>query len=378
MRPSTKHALRQLDSIRREGLLRKMVRASSEGAYVRIGRRRLLNLSSNDYLGLRTVRPLDAQPSASSSRLLSGNAPQYARIESALATHSDQDGSLVFPTGYMANIGAIGAVAKKGDLIVSDELNHASIIDGCRLCGARTLTYAHNDIDDLNSKLGGRARNKFVITEGLFSMDGDVPDLAGVADTARRHGAAIILDDAHGDFVLGPRGRGTAHMCGVSGRIDIVTGSLSKALGSFGGYVAADGPMIELCINRSRTFIYTSALPRFVIEHIGSKLKAPKSAQRKKLGQNTKLLHDTLDSLGLGIEGVRTHIAPIIVHDESRALRLGRLLYEYGVLAQPIRYPTVPRGMARIRISVTAWPTSDELAGGLDKLTSACRRLGIA
>lgn len=378
MKPSVRHAAGELKAIRREGLYRKMISATPAGAYVKVGRKRLLNLSSNDYLGLRGPRTLRAGQSASSSRLLSGNAPGYTRVESTLAAHARQGGALVLPTGYMANMGALSALAKKGDLIVSDAQNHASIIDACRMCGAKVAIYAHNDIKNLNSKLAIRARKKFVITEGVFSMDGDVADLDGITEVARRHGATTILDDAHGDFVLGEGGRGTSHMQGSKGKVDIHTSSLSKALGSFGGYIAADSQVIDLCINRARALIYTSALPGFVIDHITQKLRAPKASQRKRLAQNTRQLHNMLDSLGLGIDGIRTHIAPVIVHDERRALELGALLYEYGVLAQAIRYPTVRRGEARIRISVTAWPTHDEMGRGLDMLARACRKLGVA
>ncbi len=378
MKPSAKQASAELKKIRGDGLLRRMIRASPAGAYVTVGRKRLLNLSSNDYLGLVGPHTLGARQSASSSRLLSGNTPEYDRIESSLASHAGHKGALVFPTGYMANIGAICAVAKKGDLIVSDSQNHASIIDACKMSGAKVAIYAHNDVVSLNSKLAMRGHNKFIVTEGVFSMDGDVADIAGVAEVASRHGATTILDDAHGDFVLGRGGRGTSHVPGTKNKIDIHTSSLSKALGSFGGYVAADSQVIDLCINRARTLIYTSALPGFIVEHIAQRLRTPKKARQKRLAQNVRQIHETLDSLGLGIDGTRTHIAPIIVHSEKRALELGALLYKYGVLAQAIRYPTVRRGAARIRISVTAWPTSDELGGGLEMLGRACRRLGVA
>ena len=369
-------ARRRLAALDRAGLRRKMVRAEPEGAYVRIGKRRLLNLSSNDYLGLGGASAPRAQ-SASSSRLLSGNAPEYGALERSLASHRAAGASLVFPTGYMANIGAVCALAQKGDLIVSDELNHASIIDACRLSGARTEVYAHNDIGSLESKLAKGGANKFVITEGVFSMDGDVPDLAGIAEAAVRHGATSILDDAHGDFVLGG-GRGAARACGADARIDVHTSSLSKALGSIGGYVAADPDVVDLIVNTARPFIYTSALPRFALGHVAQRLRAPKSARRKRLAANTALLHRALDSLGLGIDGRRTQIAPIIVGDERRALELGRRLYRAGVLAQAIRYPTVARGSARLRISVTARPAPGPLGRALDALGTACRRLGVA
>ena len=378
MRPSSERAQHELGSIRRKGLHRSLICAKADGAYVKVGRRRLLNLSSNDYLALRTPDFVRARQSASSSRLLSGNDPAYARVESKLASHRSKPASLIFPTGYMANIGAICALAKKGDLILSDELNHASIIDACKLSGAKTMTYMHNDADDLDSKLCAPAQARFVISEGIFSMDGDVSDLRAVAEVAERHDASVILDDAHGDFVLGRNGEGTARLHRVARRIDVHISSLSKALGSIGGYVAAERSVIDMCVNRARTFIYTSALPRFAIEHIAQRQRAPKQARRKILARNTTVLHKALDSLGLGIDGFRTHIAPIVVGDERRAMRLGKRLYELGMLAQAVRYPTVALGSARIRLSITAWPTEDELGTALDRLGAACRRLGVA
>lgn len=363
-------AASRLAKLESQNLRRKLVNATPNGAYVTIGKKRLLNLSSNDYLGLEGPSSVKAEQSAASSRLLSGNTPSYDNLEKMIARHARKSASLVFPTGYMANIGVIGTLASKGDLIVSDERNHASIIDACSMSGAKVAVYKHNDESSLRSCLSQKGRQKFVITEGVFSMDGDVADTAMIAKEASKKGAITIIDDAHGDFVLEHKGR--------TSRADVLTSSLSKALGSFGGYVAADASTVKLCVNSARTLVYTSALPRFVLEHVLFRMRAPKAVQGKKLARNVKQLHKTLDSLGLGVEGIKTQIAPIVVGDEKDALHLGKLLYGYGVLAQAIRYPTVLRGQARVRISVTAWPTSEELGKGLESIGRACKRLGIA
>jgi len=375
LRPSEALASRGLASLRSQGLLRRLREARADGAHAVVGRRRLLNLSSNDYLGLSSGIPRWAQ-AASSSRLLSGNDPGYAPLERALASHRSQRASIVFPTGYMANIGAICSLAGRGDTILSDGLNHASVIDACRLSGARTVVYAHNDVGAVERALARAAGTALVVTEGVFSMDGDVADVRAIAAAARRHGAIGVLDDAHGDFVLGPRGGGT----GSGGRasMDVHTGSLSKALGSLGGYAAAGGRTVELLANRARTLVYTSALPPAVVAHARARLAEPKAARRRRLARNVKMLHDCLDSMGLGREGARTHIAPVIAGDERRAMRLGERLAERGVLAHAVRYPTVARGAARVRLSVTAWPGEDELGTALDEVRRACRALRVS
>jgi len=375
LRPSESVAARELASIRAQGLLRRLRAARADGAHAIVGRRRLLNLSSNDYLGLSSGIPRWAQ-AASSSRLLSGNDPGYGPLERSLAAHRSCRAALVFPTGYMANIGAVCSLAGRGDTILSDELNHASVIDACRLSGAKTVVYAHNDVGALERGLARARGTALVVTEGVFSMDGDVADVRAIAGAARRHGAIGVLDDAHGDFVLGPRGGGTGSA--ERARMDVHTGSLSKALGSLGGYVAAGRRAVDLCANRARTMIYTSALPPAVVGHARARLAEPKAARRRRLARNVGMLHECLDSMGLGRDGARTHIAPVIVGDERRAVRLGERLAERGVLAHAVRYPTVARGAARVRLSVTAWPGEGELGRGLDEVRRACRSLRVS
>jgi glycine C-acetyltransferase len=264
----------------------------------------------------------------------------------------------------MANLGSIPAIAKKGDLILSDELNHASIIESCRLSGAKISIYKHNDMEDLRSKLKQKSKNNFVITEGIFSMDGDFSNLKEITEIAQKSNAITILDDAHGDFVVGTDGKGTANYLGVSKKIDVYISSLSKGLGSFGGYVASHQNVIDLNVNKSKSFIYTSALPSFFVEYSLRRFESNREKQRKRLQENVKLLLSGLQEIGYIIKS-KTHIIPIIIGKEKTAMDFGKYLFRNGVYAQPIRFPTVPKDKARIRLSVTAWLSKKNIKNSL-------------
>ena len=343
----------ELEQIKQNNLYRKLRYGKSNHAHITINGKKLLNLCSNDYLGI-PVTKIKIKQMQSSSRLVSGNDESYKTLEKKLAKHKSQQTSLIYPTGYMANLGSITAVAKKGDLILSDELNHASIIESCKLAGAKVSIYKHNDMDDLNKKLQQKGKNKFVITEGVFSMDGDFSKLKEITEIAEKSKAITILDDAHGDFVVGVDGKGTPNYFNVTKKIDLYISSLSKGLGSFGGYVSSQNNVIDLCINKSKSFIYTSALPSFLVEYSLKRFESNREKQRKKLENNTNLLAKGLKQIGYQIDS-KTHIIPIIVGKEKTAMNFGEFLFERGVFVQPIRYPTVPKDKARLRISVTAW-----------------------
>lgn len=312
----------------------------------------------------------------SSSRLVSGNDETYKKLEKKLAKHKSQQESLVFPTGYMANLGTISAVAKKGDIILSDKLNHASIIESCKLSGAKIIIYNHNDIDDLQKKLKQNAKNKFVITEGVFSMDGDFSKLDQITEVAQKSNAITILDDAHGDFVFGKDGKGTANHYNVSKKIDIYISSLSKGLGSFGGYICSQKNVIDYCINRSKSFIYTSALPSFLIDYSLNKLESNREKYRKKLLSNTKKLSDGLKQIGYEIKS-QSQIIPLIIGNEKKAMEFGEYIFKRGIFAQPIRYPTVPKDQARLRISVTSWLSEKDIDTALSVFDSASNKFKI-
>ncbi len=350
----------QLANLKQDNLYRKLRYATTRGSTVTINKKRLVNLGSNDYLGIIPAEKIRVKQLQSSSRLVAGNDESYKKLEDALARHKSQQGSLIYPTGYMANMGAISAVAKKGDLILSDELNHASIIESCKLTGASISIYRHNDMQDLRKKIRQRGANKFVICEGVFSMDGDLAPLKQITEISDKSGALTIVDDAHGDFVMGRDGKGTPDHFKVGKKIDVYTSSLSKGLGSFGGYVSSRNNMIDLCINKSKSFIYTSALPSFLIEHSLKRFQSDRETQRRRLIRNTEQIKNGLLQLGYDISSA-TQIIPIITGDEKKSLSLGKFLFDNGVFAQPIRYPTVPKNQARLRISVTAWLSDPEI-----------------
>ena len=365
---ASKHKLNFIDSelnrIRRNNLYRKLRYGKTNGAYITINGKKLLNLCSNDYLGIPTVK-IQFKQLQSSSRLVSGNDESYKKLEDALAKHKSKQNSLIYPTGYMANLGAISSIAKKGDLILSDELNHASIIESCKLSDAKVSIYKHNNMQDLQKKLKRKGKNKFVITEGIFSMDGDFSSLKQITEISEKAKAIIIVDDAHGDFVVGKDGKGTPNYFNVTKKIDLYISSLSKGLGSFGGYVASQNNVIDLCINKSKSFIYTSALPSFLIEHSMKRFESNREKQKKKLEKNTKQLSKGLTQIGYKINS-STHIIPIIIGNEKSAMDFGKFLFNNGVFVQPIRYPTVPKNQARLRISVTAWLSDANIEKALE------------
>jgi len=336
--------------------------------------KKLLNLSSNDYLGITSTYKISQIQS--SSRLVAGNDTSFKELEDKISSHKSQGSALVFPTGYMANLGAIPILTQKNDIILSDELNHASIIDACRLSYAKKLVYRHNDISDLEKKLRKKAQRKFVITEGIFSMNGDFARLKEIAKLCQENNAFLILDDAHGDFVAGRDGKGSADHFRVAKNVDIYISSLSKALGAFGGYMAASKDIIDLAVNTSRPFIYTSALPGFLADLALKRFLTNREKKRlslwKKIGQFSKGLR----SIGYTIES-QSQIIPIIIGDEKKTLEFAKYLRNNKIFAQPIRYPTVNLGSARIRISVTDWLSDSMIFQSLDTFEKAGRKFGI-
>ncbi|OLD41041.1 MAG: 8-amino-7-oxononanoate synthase, partial [Thaumarchaeota archaeon 13_1_40CM_2_39_4] len=310
------------------------------------------------------------------SRLVAGNDFLFERLEEKLAQHKSQEAALIFPTGYMANLGIISILPQKNDLILSDELNHASIIDSCKLSEARKIIYKHNDVYDLENKLKKRSVRKFVITEGIFSMNGDFARLKEISDLCQKYGAYLILDDAHGDFVVGRDGRGSAENKHVANKVDVYISSLSKALGTFGGYISSKRQIVDLAVNTSRPFIYTSALPNFLVRLALEKFSSNREQKRKKLWKNIKYFKTGLESLGYTIPS-ESQIMPIIIGKEKKALEFGKYLFDSGVFAQPIRYPTVKLGTARIRISVTALLNIDLITKSIDVFERAGKKFGI-
>lgn len=354
MKQTLENIQNRLSEIKRQNLYRQLRYGKVNGPYITINSKKLVNFCSNDYLGLSSTK-ITASQLQSSSRLISGNDTSFMRLEKKLALHKSQESALVFPTGYMANLGAIPALVDKDSIIFSDELNHASIIEACKLSGAKTQVYRHNDVEDLEKKIKKfKDYNKLIITEGIFSMDGDYSKLREISEISQKTNSILILDDAHGDFTVGKDGKGTPNHFGVEKKVDVYISSLSKGLGSFGGYMAASNPVVDLCINKARSFIYTSALPSFLVEMSLNRIKQNRAKQQKKLEKNTSMFSSGLKQIGYDIKS-QTHIIPIIIGDEKKTLEFGRFMYENKVFAQPIRYPTVPKNSARLRVSVTAW-----------------------
>ena len=362
----------EINQIKQNHLLRKLKGGTVNGAKITIKGKNFLNLCSNDYLGI-PVTPLKINQMQSSSRLVSGNDETYETLERKLAQHKSKPASLIYPTGYMANLGGISAIAQKGDLILSDELNHASIIESCKLSGAKISIYKHNNMDDLSTKLKQKSKNKFVITEGIFSMDGDFSKLKEITEIAEKTDSITMLDDAHGDFVIGNDGKGTPDYFGVSKKIDVYISSLSKGLGSFGGYVASEKNVIAMNINKSKSFIYTSALPSIFVKHSLKRFERNRKRYQKRLEKNVKIVKKGLENIGYQIDS-QTHIIPIIIGSEKKAMDFGEFILKNGLYAQPIRYPTVSKNKARIRISVTSWLTKKDIDYSLMVLDNAFKK----
>jgi len=362
----------ELTKIKEINLHRQLQYGKTHGSHITIKGKKLINLCSNDYLGI-PITKIQTNQLQSSSRLVSGNDESYKKLESILAKHKSQQNSLIYPTGYMANLGSISTIAKKGDLILSDELNHASIIESCKLSDAKIVVYKHNDMNDLTKKIKIKSKNKFIITEGVFSMDGDLAPLKEITEISQKINAITIVDDAHGDFVIGKEGKGTPEYFKVAKKIDLYISSLSKGLGSFGGYVASQNNVIDLCINKSKSFIYTSALPSFLIEHSIKRIKSNRALQKEKLENNIEKISKGLEAIGYEMKS-KTQIIPIILGDEKLAMNFGKFLSDNGVFAQPIRYPTVPKNQARLRISVTAWLSNSDIEKSLKIFEKAYKK----
>lgn len=351
-----------------------------QGPRAIVNGKNVLHLCSNDYLGLaidprvnrKAIDALD-EVSQCSSRLIAGNHPLIAELESKLAAHRHSEAALVFPTGYMANLGAVTALADKNSTILSDELNHASLIDACTLSGAKVKVFRHNDINHLESSIRKVSGRKIVITEGIFSVDGDLSDLRHICSIARANGALTILDDAHGDFIFGPDFSGVSSL--LKANVDIHVSSLSKGLGCFGGYVASSARTIDLLTNTSKQFIYTSALPHHICAAAIEAIRIAKRGNlQSKLFSNIAYLRKKLTDFGFSIGESASQIMPIMIGREDLALEFSKDLLAAGVFAQAVRYPTVKKGSARLRLSVTAAHTKNQLDEALVGLQSVGRK----
>jgi len=366
---------KKLSGIKKNNLLRNLQDSHVEKQFIKQNGRKLLNFSSNDYLGIKSGKMRHAQ-FQSSSRLVSGNDTSFSLLEKKLARHKSQEQAIIFPTGYMANLGMITSIATKHDTIFSDELNHASIVEACKLSGSKIKIFKHNDIGDLERKVQKTKGKKILITEGVFSMDGDWSKLNEICQVSEKHGMITVLDDAHGDFVLGKDGKGTANFFDVEKKIDLYVSSLSKGLGSFGGYVCGKKKLIDLCINTSKTFIYTSALPSSINQYSLNRFNSKREIYREKLWGKINLFHKRLDEIELHTTST-SQIIPIIIGNEKKAMEFSKFLRINGIFAQAIRYPTVKKDQARIRISITGWLSNKEIEYSIQILEKAKRKFNL-
>jgi len=366
---------RKLSEIKKNNLLRTLQDSKIEKQYIKINKKKLLNFSSNDYLGIKPSKIKYSQ-FQSSSRLVSGNDQSFITLEKKLSKHKSQEKTIIYPTGYMANLGVISALAEKQDTIFSDELNHASIVESCKLSGSKIKIFKHNDMDDLGKKIKKVKGRKFLVTEGIFSMDGDWSRLNEIIEIAEKKGLITILDDAHGDFVLGKDGKGTGEFFNVQKKIDVYISSLSKGLGSFGGYASGRKDLIDLCINTSKTFIYTSALPSSINQYSLKRFNSNREAYRKRLWKKINQFHHRLSEIGFSTTST-SQIIPIIIGNEKKVVEFSRFLMINGIFAQAIRYPTVKKNQARIRISISDWLSEKEIELSIQILEKAKRKFNL-
>ncbi len=331
-------------------------------------------LGSNNYLGLSTHSQVVAAAveavqtfgtGASGSRLISGNSELYTTLETNLAKTKSTEASLVFSSGYTANTSIIPVLAEEGDLILSDALNHASIIDGCRLSRATKQVYRHCDVAHLKTLLSESPafRRSLIVTDSVFSMDGDIAPLPDICDLAVEHKAMVLVDDAHGFGVLGKNGSGAVSHFGLDGEGIIQMGTLSKAVGALGGYIAGSRPLIELLINRARGFIFTTGLPPATLAAANAALDVMRSSPelRQRLFSHAKRLKTALTDLGYTLLPSETQILPVILGSPERATSVAEALLTEGVFAPAIRPPAVPAGTSRLRLTVMATHTEAEI-----------------
>jgi 8-amino-7-oxononanoate synthase len=355
-------------------LRRQIVMESYSGPRATVSGRSVLLMCSNDYLGLSGHPALrEAATKAmelygfgsGASRLISGTRALHMELENRIAAFKGTQSALLFNSGYAANTGIIPAVAGEGDVILSDSLNHASIIDGCSLSKASVIIYPHKDVDRVESvlKKNRNAKRTLIVTDGVFSMDGDIAPLPDLVMLAEKYSAIIIVDDAHATGVIGETGRGTSEHFGLSGRIHIQMGTLGKALGSFGAYAAGNGDLIAYLMNRARSYIYSTALPPAVCAAslAAFNVMNRKPELRKTLWKNRDRFVHGLAALGIDMGCSETPIMPVMFGQSKKALKAADKLFEYGIYAPAIRPPSVPEGASRIRVTVTAAHSLDDI-----------------
>ena len=381
----------ELTALRQQGLYRRLrVLDGEQSAHASVDHRSVVNLSSNNYLGLTThpklrERALDATRrlgvGSGSVRTIAGTMDIHMELERTLAAFKQTEAAVVFQSGFTANAGTVSSILGKDDVIVSDELNHASIIDGARLSRAAIKVFPHRDVDAARNIVAAlpRGQRTLIITDGVFSMDGDLGALPGLCDLADEFGCIMMVDDAHASGVFGTHGRGTVDHFGLHGRVDVQVGTLSKAIGALGGYVAGSRALVEFLHHRARPFLFSTSHPPAVAAACLAAIDVLESEPEliDRLWENTRFFKAGLAALGFDTGGSESPITPVIVGDGVLAMTLSDRLFEEGVFAQGIGFPTVARGKARVRTIVTATHTREDLQFALDCFRKVGTELGI-
>ena len=379
----------RLEELRERGLHRRLrLIEGPQGPRVTLDGREVLLLCSNNYLGLaddERVREAAAEAArrwgagSGASRLISGNMDVHRQLEARLAEFLGSETALLFGSGYLANTGAIAALAGRDEVIFSDELNHASIVDGCRLSRAETVVYRHTDLDHLERELQAAGdRAALIVTDGVFSMDGDVAPIAGLLALARRYGCRLMVDDAHAIGTIGPGGRGSVAAAGLAGEVDVVVGTLGKALGSYGAFACASAETADFLLNQARPFIFSTAPPPPAIGAATAALAILRAEPERveRLQENTATLRAALAEAGFASPG-STQVVPILVGEAEPTMRLCELALERGVFAQGIRPPTVPAGSSRLRMTVMATHEPEQLREAAAAVADAASQMGL-
>jgi 8-amino-7-oxononanoate synthase len=377
--PHADFATHELARRRAAGLARRLRRIDgAQDTWVTVEGRRALLLCSNNYLGLATHPAVceaanraasDYGVGAGASRLISGSMALHHALEEQLAAFKGTEAALLFNSGYHANVGAITALVGAEDAVFSDALNHASIIDGCRLSRARVVVYPHNDVEALQALLSqNTARRRLIVTESIFSMDGDRAPLEKICAAAERHGAMVMVDEAHATGVVGPGGAGLVAAEGLQPRVTLQMGTLGKALGTFGAFVAGRRAVIDLLINAARSFIYTTALPPPIVAAASAALTIVTTdpSLQQRLADNAARLWEGLRTLGLQVPAQPAHIIPVMIGDAAATMQVSERLLAAAVFVQGIRPPTVPPDTARLRATLMSTHTPDDLRFALE------------
>src|SRR5437764_7209165 len=387
----------QLDDLKAKGThFRLRVLEDEQASVCTFDGRKVINLASNNYLGLTTHPKLREAAleatrkygvGAGAVRTIAGTMKIHMELEEKIARFKNVEACVVFQSGFTANAGTVSAILGKEDFIISDQLNHASIIDGARLSRAKILVFEHKNIADADAKLASvknEAGKKLLISDGVFSMDGDIGPLPALCDLAEKYGAIMMVDDAHSSGVLGRNGRGTIDHFKVHGRVDIQVGTLSKAIGALGGYVCGTRELVDFLYHRARPFLFSTSHPPSVAATCIAAFEVLEDEPERieQLWSNTRFFKSELGRLGFNIGGKNTPasetpITPVIPGEGRLAMEFSRELFKEGVMATGIAFPTVPEGKARIRTIVTATHTQDQLEKALETMGRVGKRLGI-